>query len=146
MSDVVANEIKFARTIIKVDNETVSKVTSWTNTAETSEEDITGAEDYISGTTVLHEQYTPISIGETAELEGIAIENSNTGMDDGQSALKVAAKTGQIVTVERTRNTGFGDRYTGFFTNYEESADTSSVYKWSGSFRINTQEDIVPGS
>lgn len=146
MADNVDNEVKFARTVVKVDGEVVAKVTSWTNTNEISEENITGSEDYIAGTDILLEQYTPISRGTTAELEGIAIESRSEGLDDGQSALKTAAKTGQIVSLEQTRHTGFGHTYSGFFTSYEESGSTSEVYKWSGSFRINSEVEVTPGS
>lgn len=146
MATTVANEIKFAKTIIRVKGYTVSKVTSWTKSAETSEENITGSEDYIAGTDVLREQYTSISVGETAELEGIAIEDATTGRDDGQSALKEAAESGEIVELRQTNFNGFGETYTGFFTSYEETGSTSEVYKWSGSFRINTKEAITPGS
>lgn len=139
-------EIKFARTVVEIDGEVVAKVTSWTNTAETAEEDITGAEDYIAGTNVLGEQYASISVGKTAEMEGIAIEDANTGLDDGQSALKEAGTTGATVTVRKTNHNGFGYLYTGFFTSYEETGSTSEVYKWSGSYRINSEAAITPGS
>lgn len=146
MATNVVNEIKFAKTIVKVGGYIVAKVTSWTDTAETSEENITGAEDYIAGTDVLREQYTSISVGQTAEMEGIAIEDPTTGRDDGQSALKEAAKSGEIVELVKTNFNGFGYTYSGFFTNYEESASSSEVYKWTGSFRINSEAEITPGS
>lgn len=146
MATNVVNEIKFAKTIVKVDGYVVAKVTSWTDTAETSEENITGSEDYIAGTDVLREQYTSISVGQTAEMEGIAIEDPTTGRDDGQSALKEAAKSGQIVELVKTNFNGFGYTYSGFFTSYEESASSSEVYKWTGSFRINGETEITPGS
>lgn len=146
MSTNVVNEIKFAKTVVKVNGYVVAKVTSWTDSAETSEEDITGAEDYIAGTDILREQYTPISVGQTAEMEGIAIEDPNSGRDDGQSALKTAAKSGEIVELIKTNFNGFGYTYSGFFTSYEESASSSEVYKWKGSFRINGEVEVTPGS
>lgn len=146
MATNVVNEIKFAKTIVKVDGYVVAKVTSWTDTAETSEENITGSEDYIAGTDVLREQYTSISVGQTAEMEGIAIEDPTTGRDDGQSALKEAAKSGKIVELVKTNFNDFGYTYSGFFTSYEESASSSEVYKWTGSFRINSETEVTPGS
>lgn len=142
----MANEVKFARTVIQVDNEVVAKVTSFTRSVEISEEDVTGSEDYIPGTNVLHQQFVSIAVGETAEVEGIAIESASTGLDDGQSELRDAAESGQEVTLRHTRNTGYGHLMTGFFTSYEESGSTSEVYKFKGSFRVNTKVEIRPGS
>ena len=139
-------EVKFARTVVQVSNETVAKVTSFTRSVEISEEDITGSEDYIPGTNVLHQQFASIAVGETAEIEGIAIESSSAGLDDGQSELRDAAEAGETVTIRQTRHTGHGHTLTGFFTAYEESGSTSEVYKFKGTFRINTKVRITPGS
>lgn len=142
----MANEVKFARTQIQVDSEVVAKITSFTKSAEISEEDVTGSEDYIAGTNVLHQQFVSIAVGETAEVEGIAIESSSSGLDDGQSELRDAAETGKTVTLRHTRHTGYGYTMSGFFTSYEESGSTSEVYKFKGSFRINSKTEITPGS
>lgn len=140
------NEVKFARTQIQVDNEVVAKITSFSRSVEISEEDVTGSEDYIPGTNVLHQQFVSIAVGETAEIEGIAIESSAAGLDDGQSELRDAAEAGQEVTLRHTRMTGYGYTMSGFFTSYEESGSTSEVYKFKGSFRINSKTEITPGS
>ena len=139
-------EVKFAKTQIQVDNELVAKVTKFDRNVEIAEEDTTGSEDYIAGTDILHLQFVSISVGETAEMEGIAMESSSEGLDDGQSELRNAAETGKTVNVRYTRNTGFGYLLTGFFTSYKESGACPEVYKWSGSFRINSKVQIVPGS
>lgn len=141
-----ANEVKFARTTISVDNEVVAKITSFTNAVEVAEENITGSEDYVAGTDVLREQYTPISIGETVDIEGITIESAASGPNDGQSELKDAVNEGKEVVIRQVRITGYGNLFTGFFTSYEESASTSEVYKFSASFRVNSVTRIVPGS
>jgi hypothetical protein len=85
-------------------------------------------------------------VSKTCEIEGIVIESESTGRDYGQSALKTASESGQSVVIKETRNTGFGNASTGFFTAYEESASTSEVYKFKGTFRINSVEAITPGS
>lgn len=139
-------EVKFARTTLEVDNELVAKLTTWSKATEVAEEDITGSEDYIAGTNVLHLVFASISVGETAEMEGISMQSSVTGLNDGQSELKDAANTGKTVTVRQVNHNGFGYLLTGFFTSYEESASVSEVYKWKGSFRINTKTEITPGS
>jgi hypothetical protein len=140
------NEVKFARTQIQIDDEVVAKITSFSRSVEISEEDVTGSEDYIAGTNVLHQQFVSIAVGETAEVEGIAIESASSGLDDGQSELKDSAESGQDVTLRHTRMTGYGYIMSGFFTSYEESGSTSEVYKFKGSFRINSKTEITPGS
>ncbi len=140
------NEVKFAKTVIQIQSETVAKVTSFKRAVEISEEDVTGSEDYIAGTDVLGQQFVSIAVGQTADVEGIAIESAVTGLDDGQSELRDAAEHGETVTMKYTRFTGYGYTFTGFFTKYEESGSTSEVYKFKGSFRINTKVEIKPGS
>lgn len=140
------NEVKFARTQIQVDNEVVAKITSFSRQVDISEEDVTGSEDYIAGTNVLHQNFVSIAVGETADVEGIAIESSSSGLNDGQSELRDAAESGKEVTMRQVRHTGFGNVMTGFFTSYEESGSTSEVYKFKGSFRINSKVEVTPGS
>lgn len=142
----MADEVKFARTEIQIQNEVVAKITSFSKATEISEEDVTGSEDYIAGTNVLHNKFVSISVGETADIEGITIESADTGLDDGQSELKDAAETGADVTVRYVKHTGYGYSMSGFFTSYEESGSTSEVYKFKGSFRINSKTEITPGS
>jgi hypothetical protein len=140
------NEVKFAGTVIEVANEVVAKVTSFSRNISVSETEVTGAEDVIAGTDVLQQQFVAISVGETANIEGIAIESQASGADIGQSELKDAAESGDVVELKQTRMTGYGVKLTGFFTSYTESGSTSDVYKFSGGFRVNSKEEIVPAS
>lgn len=144
--DNVENEVKFAGTVIAVDNEIVSKITAFNRKISVSEEKITGSEDIVVGTDVLHEKFTAIAVDETADIEGITIESAASGPDDGQSELKDAVEQGKIITLKSTRNTGYGYNLSGFFTSYEESADTSGVYTFKGTFRVNSKTEITPGS
>lgn len=144
--DNVEGEVKFAGTVVEVDNEVVSKITSFNRKVSVSEQDITGSEDIVPGTDVLHQVFTSIAVSETADIEGITIESSTSGLDDGQSELKDAVDQGKIITLKSTRNTGYGWALSGFFTSYEEGADTSGVYTYKGSFRINSKTEITPGS
>jgi hypothetical protein len=139
-------EVKFANTIIKVGTEVVAKITGFKRNVEVKEEDVTGSSDYIAGTDVLHEQFVGIAVGENAEMEGIAIESRATGMDTGQADLRDAAETGEIVTVEYKRYTGYGYTMTGFFTSFEENGGKAEVYKWKAKFRINSKVEITPTS
>ena len=131
-------EIRFAGTVIEVDNSVVAKVTSFTRTFNIQEEDVTGAEDVMDGSLILHTKFIPVSVGETVNLAGIAIEG-----DAGQSALREAAENGIEVVLKQTRPTGYGLSMTGYFTGYEESGANASVYKFSGTFRVNEREDIL---
>jgi hypothetical protein len=144
--DNVENEVKFGGTVVTVDSEVVSKVTAFNRNVSVKEENITGSEDIIAGTDVLHEKFTAISVSETATIEGISIESAASGPDDGQSELKDAVDSGKIVNVISTRNTGYGWNLSGFFTSFEEGADTSGVYKFKGTFRINSKVEVTPGS
>jgi hypothetical protein len=142
----MADEVIFGNTIVTVESEVVAKVTAFNKQASISEEDVTGAEDVVAGSNVLSQKFVSIAVGRTANVEGIVIESAASGRDDGQSELEAAASSGSEVTLRHTRNTGYGTALTGFFTSYEESGDTSGVYKFKGAFRVNTKTDIVPGS
>lgn len=144
--DNVENEVKFGGTVVKIDSEVVAKITAFNTNISVKEENITGSEDVIPGTNVLHDKFTGVSVGETATTEGICIESESYGRDDGQSELYDAAKTAKIVDMESIKNTGYGWKLTGFFTSYDEGADTSGVFKFKGTFRVNEKEEIVPGS
>jgi hypothetical protein len=140
------NEVKFAGTIVEVDNEVVAKVTEFSRELSISEEKTTGSEDVVPGTDVLQEQFVSIGVSETAKLAGIATESADTGPDTGQSALKEAAEAGETVVLKQTKNTGYGYALSGFFTGYAETGSTAGVYKFSGSFRVNSKTEITPGS
>jgi len=142
----IENEVKFAGTIVEVNNEVVAKVKVFNKNTAVSEEDITGSEDYIPGTDVLYSQFTSIAVSETASIEGIAIQTRTTGLDDGQSELKDYATTGQPVALRQIRNNGHGYLLNGFFTSYEENGDVSGVYKYKGTYRVISKQEIVPGS
>jgi hypothetical protein len=144
--DNVDGEVKFAGTMCSIDSEVVAKVTNFNRTVSVSEENVTGSEDYIPGTDVLHERFTAIAVNETASVEGITIEESPAGLDDGQSELKDAAESGKIVTMRNVKNNGYGWNLTGFFNNYTEEADTTKVYRFKATFRVNGKTEITPGS
>ncbi len=139
------NEVKFAGTVIEVENQVVAKVTSFNRSLSISEEDVTGSEDIKGASDVLQQQFVALAVGETANLAGIAIEGLS-GLDEGQSELRDAADSGETVVLKHTKNNGYGHQLTGFFTSYEETASTAGVYKFSGTFRVNARVDITPGS
>jgi hypothetical protein len=53
------------------------------------------------------------------------------------------AENGTEATLKQVRPTGHGLQMTGYFTGYEESGSNGSVYKFSGTFRVNEREDII---
>ncbi len=138
-------EVKFAGSIIEIASEVVAKITSVTRNISVTEEDTTGAENTFAGSDVLEQQFVSIAAGQTLNLEGITMEDAG-GLDDGQSELRDAAEQGENVTVRHTRNTGHGKELTGFFTAYSETGSTTAVYRFTGTFRVNTVTEITPGS
>ncbi len=146
MTENTGKEVKFAGTTVLVEGLVLAKVTAFNNDTSISEEDVTAAENIIPGTDVLHGEFTPIAVNETAAIEGITIETSIAGRDIGQSELKDAAEKGKIITIRRVRNTGYGEILNGFFTAYNETGDVSGVYKFKSTFRVNSKTEIVPGS
>ena len=144
--DNVDGEVKFAGTMVSIDNEIVAKVTNFNRNVSISEENITGSEDYVAGTDVLHERFTAIAVSETAAVEGITIEQQPSGLNDGQSELKDAAESGKIVTLICRKSNGYGWRLEGFFTAFSEEGDTTKVFRFKGTFRVNVKTEIVPGS
>jgi len=138
--------IKFANTVVEVESQVVAKVTAFNRNISVSEENITGSEDVVVGQDVLQSEFASIAVEETATIEGVAIEDSGTGLDVGQSELRDAAETGATVTVTHTRSTGYGWSLSGFFTAYAETGSTAGVYRFSGTFRVNSKTEIVPGS
>jgi len=139
-------EVKFAGTTVLVEGLILAKVTTFNNDTNISEEDVTAAENIIAGTDVLRNEYVPIAVNETATIEGITIETSTAGRNIGQSELKASADKGQMITIRRVRNTGYGDILYGFFTSYSETGDVSGVYRFKSTFRVNSKTDIIPGS
>jgi len=142
----MSNEVKFANTVIEVDDEVVAKVISFSRAVSISEEDVTTVGDAIAGTDVLQQHFVSIAVGETANVEGIASESEAAGLDVGQSDLRDAAETGAEVVLRHVRNTGYGHAFTGFFTSYNESGSTTSVYRFTGAFRINSKVEVTPVS
>ena len=60
---MAGEEIRFAGTVIEVDGDVVAKVTSFTRTFDVQEEDVTGAEDVMDGSLILHTKFIPVSVG-----------------------------------------------------------------------------------
>lgn len=129
--------LAFAGTFVEIDGETIAKVTSFQSTSEISEEQVSGSEDTVGEApdSITKEVYKPVSIGKTAQMEGIYKTES-----DGQSDLEDASDTGLEVQIRHVRQDGQGHLYTGFFTNYDETGELPGIYTWSAQFRVNDKE------
>ena len=135
----MANERKFAGTIIEIDGVVVAKITSFNETNNTSEIETTGSEDVMSGSDILAAQYQAIKLDSTLALEGIAYVG-----DTGQDDLEIAADTAAIVDLTRKYQDGTGHTYRGYLTNRSVSGSVSdAIYKFSCNFRVNSKSVAV---
>lgn len=134
------NERKFAGTIIEIDGVVVAKISSFNQSANTSEIETTGSEDVMPGSDILNAQFQAVKLDSTLSLEGIALIG-----DTGQDDLRAAADAATIVDLERIYQDGSGHVFTGYLTNFSESGSVQDgVYKFSCNFRVNSKVAIVP--
>lgn len=144
-------EYGFASTTVKIGAVAVAKVTGLRLQMNMQEIEVTGAED-VSGALV-NEIWLPVAIGRTLDLDGIAVAGDGlTGTpqyEAGQELLRDAAETGGSITLEVRKddpNVGGvnkGYDYVGYFTSFSEQGGVKDVYKWSGTFRINSQTEVL---
>ncbi len=124
----------FAGTYIEVDSVVVAKVTNFSNDISIAETEVTGSEDVVGGSSILTQKNVVTKLSETLALEGIAVIG-----DAGQSDLETAAKAGTQVVLHHHYQDASGTAYTGYFTSFKKGGSVSdAVYKWSGSFRVNS--------
>lgn len=138
----MANEIQFASSTIKIDGTTVARVTSVRRSTSMNEVDVTGAEN-VSGS-LADKQYLPVSIEETLELEGISISGASAEHETGQADLITAAEAGSSVVLQVLKPSGYGHDYTGHFTAFQEGGAVDDVFKFSGTFRVNSKAAVTP--
>ncbi len=138
--------VQFANAVIKVDTVVVAKVTSARRNVSLTEVETTGAED-VSGILV-DEQFEPVSIGETVDLEGIYVSGQGEAgpdrLEPGQKALETAMEAGTAVVLQVLDQHGGGYDYTGFFTAYSESGAVKDVWKFTASLRVNSKSPVAP--
>lgn len=131
--------VAFAGTFVEIDGETTSKITSFQDSTTVGEEQVSGSEDTV-GTApnkIIKEVYKPVSVGQTAQLEGI-YKTSDTGQDDMQDAKD----TGLEVQIRHVRQDGKGHIYTGFFTQFDNAGQLPGIYTFTGQFRVNDKEEV----
>lgn len=143
-------EYQFASTTVKIGANAIAKVTSLRTNMNMQEIEVTGAED-VSGVLV-SEQFLPVSIGKTVELEGISVAGDGVSgtaqYEVGQESLIDAANAGTELTLEVRKpiidsGVAKGYDYVGYFTAFQETGAVKDVYKWSGTFRINTATEVL---
>ncbi len=136
------NEVKLAGTFIYIEDTPLAKITSFSRSLDTAEEDITGAENSVAGTDRLNQIFSAIAVGETLSLEGIAFADSEGAPDQGQSQLKAKAEAAATVELKHLPIIGVPKSFRGFFTGYEESGPVSGAYRFSGSFRVSSKQSF----
>ena len=125
----------FAGTYIEIDAVLVAKVTNFSNDISINETEVTGSEDVVVGSSILTQKNVVTKMSETLALEGIAVI-----ADAGQSDLETAARTGAQAVLHHHYQDASGTAYTGYFTAFKKGGSVSdAVYKWSGSFRVNSE-------
>lgn len=138
--------IQFANAVIKIGADVVAKVTSVRRNTTMAEVETTGAED-VSGALV-DEQFLPVSVGETVDLEGIIVsglgETTPQRRDPGQEALVAAAEAGTELTLQVLDANGYGDDFTGFMTSFNEQGAVKDVWKFSATMRVNSKTPVTP--
>jgi len=138
--------VQFANAVIKVDTVVVAKVMSVRRNVALTEVDVTGAED-VSGALV-DEQFLPVSIGETVDLEGVYVSGQGEvgpdRLEPGQKALEAAMEAGTEVVLQVLDQHGGGYDFTGFFTAYSEAGAVKDVWKFTASLRVNSKSAVGP--
>jgi len=139
---MATTENPFASSTILIDGTVVARVTSVRRAVSMNEVDTTGAEN-VSGA-LADKQYLPVSIEETLELEGISMQNTTGPVEHepGQLALITAAEAGTSAVLQALKPNGKGHNFTGYFTAFSEGGSVDDVYKWSGSFRVNSKAAV----
>lgn len=138
--------LQFANAVIKVDTVVVAKVTSIKVNRSLQEVDVTGAED-VSGALV-DEQFLPVSVGTTVDLEGIFVsglgETVAQRREPGQADMVTAMEAGTEAVLQVLDANGYGDDFTGYFTGYSDLGAVKDVWKWTGTFRVNSKSAVTP--
>ena len=121
-----------------IGSDTVANVTSFERADEISEEEVASLNDTVGDPPIINEKYLPVARGTTASMSGIVHSD-----DDALSAIRTAARTGAIITLEFRYEDESGYDLEGFFTNFTDTGDKGeATVKYSGSFRVNDQTDV----
>jgi len=132
-------ERKFVKTVVKVNNVVVGKITSFSDKTALETVDVTGSEDVREGTEMIQRQNMPISLNQTISVAGIVKVD-----DAGQDLLEATAKAGGSITLERIYSDNTGNDYEGYFTNYENSGSIGDgVYKFTADFTATKDIPVV---
>lgn len=125
--------------IIKIGVVVVGAITSFGESYNVTEEDVSGSEDTvgIAPAAIIRSRFLATSVGHTANVGGIALASG--GNVAGQTALKAAVKVGTTVNLVSEDQHGATKTLSGFFTNYEESAELPNVFRFTASFRCNSE-------
>jgi hypothetical protein len=135
----MSGELKTAKMTVTVGTDAIGRLTTFGNSISVSEEMVSGANDTTSTDNAVVETYIPVSVGETANVGGICLVSN-----DGESAIVDATRDATEGLVVEYRNPdGSGTDYTGFFTNYEKTAELPNVQRFTAQFRVNSVSPVA---
>jgi hypothetical protein len=133
------SERRTAAMTASVGGSTIARLTSFGNSISVTEEMVSGTGNTTTGDNAIKEVYVPVSVGETANLGGVGMLT-----DAGRSAVKTATRDAtEAVIIEHRYDDGSGTDYTGFFTNYEQTAELPNVERFTAQFRVNAVTEVA---
>jgi len=124
-----------------IGSDEIARLTTFGNDIEVTEEQVSGSGDTVGDPPIVKERYIPVSVGETANCGGVSLI-----AEGGEAAVKAAARTGDIVTLEFRHEDGSGTDYEGFFTNYSQTGELPNVFRFTAQFRVNDTTSVPAGS
>lgn len=116
------------------------------NNIEVEMEDVSGLNDTTGDPPIIRVNQKPVSVNETFSFNGISkvVSESDNNLDDGLSAVRVAAKSNTELTLEFRFEDGHGRDYTGYVTNYSETGDRGEkAEKFSADFQVNSESETT---
>lgn len=136
------SERRTAAMTVEVGSDAIARLTTFGNSISVAEEMVSGTGNTTSTDNAIIEVYAPVSVGETANVGGVGLLT-----DAGRSAIKDATRDAtEDIVVKHRYEDGSGTDYTGFFTNYEQTAEVPNVERFTAQFRVNDVTEVAAGS
>lgn len=133
------SEKRTAAATVTIGTDVVGRLTTFGSATSVTEEMVSGTSDTTTTDNAILEKYAPVSVGKTANVGGVSLY-----IDVGRSAIEAAADDAtEDITVELRYEDGSGYDYTGFFTNYETSAELPNVERFTAQFRVNEKTAVA---
>lgn len=118
---------------VRIGSDAIAVLTTFGNSINVTEEMVSGAGDTTTTDNAIKGVYIPVQVDETANTGGISVYNGA-----GEAAIVAAARDAtEEIVIEQRWEDGSGTDYTGFFTNYELTAELPNVARFTAQFRVN---------